>query len=173
MKHKIEKNDLTQIQFSDESHALPILKSSLRRESPKRSKFKLTIRKVNFSDNQDFDSKIAWICSSLGFFEHIDKNKNAAAIFKEIFLATSMGQVLTSTTIAQRIGMSRGSTINHLNKLVRSGLVEKNGRYYYSRNKTMQGTINEIEDDLLHIFSRIKKVAENIDAETGSIIRMK
>lgn len=157
----------------EESQSLPILKSSLKLENPKRSKFKLTIRKVDFSQQTDFDSKIAWICSSLGFFEMIDKNKNAAAIFKEIFLATSMGQVLTSTTIAQRIGMSRGSTINHLNNLVKSGLIEKNGRYYYARNKTMAGTINEIEDDLIHIFSRIKKVAETIDFETGNIIRMK
>jgi predicted transcriptional regulator len=157
----------------DSPNALPILKSPLKQETPKRSKFRLTIRKVDLSTNQDFDNKIAWICSSLGFFEMIDKNKNAAAIFKEIFLATSIGQVLTSTTIAQRIGMSRGSTINHLNNLTRAGLIEKNGKYYYARSKTMVGTINEIEDDLLHIFSRIKKVAENIDAETGSIIRMK
>ncbi|HNV00878.1 MAG TPA: helix-turn-helix domain-containing protein [archaeon] len=168
-----KENHFNQIHSSEETQSLPILKSSLKLETPRRSKFKLTIRKVDFSKQNDFDSKIAWICSSLGFFEMIDKNKNAAAIFKEIFLATSMGQVLTSTTIAQRIGMSRGSTINHLNNLVRSGLIEKNGRYYYARNKTMGGTINEIEDDLLHIFSRIKKVAENIDAETGNIIRMK
>ena len=158
---------------TDNYNSFPILKSSLKGETPHRGKFRLTIRKVDLPQSNDFDNKIARVCSSLGFFEMIDKNKNAAAIFKEIFLATSMGQVLTSTTIAQRIGMSRGSTINHLNNLVRSGLIEKNGKYYYARSKTMIGTINEIEDDLLHIFSRIKKVGENVDLETGSIIRMK
>lgn len=151
---------------------LPILKGTPITNVPKRSKFKLTIRKVELPQKIDFNEKIAWICSSLGFFENIDKNKNAASIFKEILLASSLGQVLTSTTIAQRIGMSRGSTINHLNNLLNAGLIEKVGKYYLARSNTMLGIINEIEDDTLHIFSRMKKVAKEMDEETKKIINL-
>jgi hypothetical protein len=37
----------------------------------------------------------------------------------------------------------------------------------------MQGIIEEIEDDLLHIFNRMKKVSEEIDKETNQTIIMK
>ena len=84
-----------------------------------------------------------------------------------------IGQVLTSTTIAERIGMSRGSVINHLNNLKKAGLIEKGGKYYFARHKTMAGIITEVEDDMLHIFLRMKRVAKEIDNETDDVIRMK
>lgn len=167
-------NNMTQaLTIREKDDSLPILKNSIKHISPRRTKFKLSIHKVALLQNETFDEQIAWICSTLGFFENIDKGKSAAAIFKEIFLAGSLGQVLTSTTIAERVGMSRGSTINHLNNLLNAGLIEKGGKYYFARHKTMQGTIDEIEDDILHIFSRIKKVAKDIDNETDKVIRMK
>lgn len=152
---------------------LPILKDSLKNSIPRRSQSKIIIRKVELDENMLFNEKIAWICSSFGFFEEIDKNKIAASIFKELFLAKTINQVLTSTTISQRIGMSRGSVINHLNKMLNSGLIEKSGKYYFLRAKTMYATIEEIEDDTKHIFSRIKKIAKELDNETDQVIRMK
>jgi predicted transcriptional regulator len=152
---------------------LPIgIKNSLNKYSPRRSQYKLTLRRTEMKENMDFNEKIAWICSSFGFFEEIDKNKVAARIFREIFLAGTMNQVLTSTSIAQRMGMSRGSTINHLNNLLNAGLIEKGGKYYFVRAKTMKMIVEEVEDDTKHIFSRIKKVAEEIDKKTDDVIRV-
>ncbi|MDD3160052.1 MAG: winged helix-turn-helix transcriptional regulator [Candidatus ainarchaeum sp.] len=152
---------------------LPLLKSQLKGIEHRRSQFKVTIRKVELPKNNDFNEKIAWICSTFGIFENIDKNKNAASIFKEIFLATTTGQVITSTVIAERLGLSRGATINHLNNLLKSGLIEKGGKYYFARSKTIEGIINEIEDDLIHIFSRMKRIAKEIDQDLPKVIQMK
>ena len=102
---------------NEKNSNLPAVKRALSYANPGRSDSKITIRKVILPENDNLDEKLAWICSSLGFFEKIDKGKTAAVIFKEIYLAGMIGQVLTSTTIAQRIGMSRGSVINHLNNL--------------------------------------------------------
>ena len=151
---------------------LPILKGSMSHFIPKKSGYELKINKVALSQEDSFDEKFAWICSSLGFFEDIDKNKNAAAIFKLLFLAGTKGQVLTSTTIAQNIGMSRGAVINQLNNLYNAGLIDKGGKYYFMRQRTMIGIIEEIEDDVLHIFSRMKKVAKEIDSKTNQIIQV-
>lgn len=151
----------------------PSKKGGLNQLNPRKGKYKLCIRKVDFCEENSFDSKFAWICTSLGFFEEIDKDKIGAAIFKELFLAGTIGQVLTSTVIAQRIGMSRGTTINHLNRLKNSGLIEKGGKYYFVRGKNMKAIIEEIEDDVIHIFSRMKRVAKEIDNETDRVIRMK
>ena len=107
------------------------------------------------------------ICSSLGFFEPIDKDKNAAAVFKELVLATEKGSALSSTALAERVGMSRGAVINHLNNLLRSGLVEKNGKFYSARSRSMKRTIEEIEEDVDRIFFQLKKAAEEIDRQVG------
>ena len=69
--------------------------------------------------------------------------------------------------------MSRGSVINHLNNLLNAGLIEKGGKYYFTRHKTMEGIITEIEDDIVHIFSRMKRIAKEVDSEMDDVIRMK
>jgi len=146
---------------------LPIMKAPVRHLSPRRGYFKVVIRKVERPFKDDFENQLAWICSSLGFFEPIDKDKNAAAVFKEIVLSTEKGEALTSTAIAERIGMSRGSVINHLNNLLRSGLIEKTGKFYCARSKSMQRTIEDIEEDVNRIFLQLKKSAEDIDRQFG------
>ena len=148
-------------------YSLPIMKASVRHLSPKRGTFKVVIRRVERPFKSDFENQLAWICSSLGFFEPIDKDKNAAAVFKEIVLTTERGEALTSTAIAERIGMSRGSVINHLNNLLHSGLVEKSGKYYSARSKSMQRTIEEIEEDVERIFFQLKRSAAEVDRQFG------
>ncbi len=156
----------------NEKSKLPVVKGTPVKNLFKKSNT-ITISKIAMPESNNFDDKLAWLCASTGFFENIDKNKNAARIFKEIFLAGTIGQIVTSTTISERIGMSRGSTINHLNRLVKSGLIEKAGKYYFTRQKTMLGIIEEIEDDVLHSFLRMKKIAKEIDSKTSQVINMK
>ncbi|MFA5931067.1 MAG: winged helix-turn-helix transcriptional regulator [archaeon] len=158
------KNKKTSI---EEDYALPIMKASVKHVSTKRARFKVVVRKVERPFKDDFEHQLTWICSSLGFFEPIDKDKNAAAVFKEIVLATEKGEALTSTAIAERIGMSRGAVLNHLNNLIRPGLIEKNGRFYSARSRSMKRTIEEIEEDVERIFSQLKKAAEEIDKQIG------
>lgn len=148
-----------------QSMDLPILKSSIKHIFTHRGDFKLTVRKVDSPTKDDFENNIAWICSSLGYFEPIDKEKNAARIWKEILLSSAQGQVLTSTSIAERIGMSRGSVINHLNNLKRGGLIQKGGRYYFVRSSSIKKILEELEDEVIHIFSRLKNAGEKIDKE--------
>jgi predicted transcriptional regulator len=155
------------IKISGSITALPIKKGSIKHISPRRGVFKVVIRKVERPYTNDFEQQLAWICSSLGFFEPIDKEKNAAAVFKEIVSATEKGEALSSTAIAQRIGMSRGSTINHLNRLLKSGLIEKNGTFYSSRSSSLERTIEEIEGDVNRIFEQLKKSATEIDRQFG------
>jgi predicted transcriptional regulator len=153
--------------YSEPNSDFPIMKAPVKHISPKRGTFKIVIRRVEQPYKDDFEHNLAWICSTLGFFEPIDKDKNAAAVFKEIVLSTERGEALTSTAIAERIGMSRGSVINHLTNLVNSGLIEKNGSFYSARARSLQRTIEEIEEDINRIFSKLKKSAQEIDGQIG------
>ena len=135
----------------------------------RRPSFRIVIKRISRPApvSEDFSKDFEWLCDLLGFMEPIDKDKIAASIFREILFATEKGEALTSTAIAERVKMSRGSAINHLNNLLRSGLIERNGRYYISRGKSMQATIQELEEDIEQIFTRMKKTAKTIDERLG------
>jgi predicted transcriptional regulator len=136
-------------------------------ESIRRLSFRVVVCKVDlfvFNTVSLVLDEFDWICRSLGFFEEIDKEKTAAAVFRMLVLATERGEALSSTAISERVLMSRGAVINHLNNLVRSGLAEKHGRYYVARSASVQQTIEELEDDIDRVFERMKERARQIDA---------
>ncbi|MFH0954981.1 MAG: helix-turn-helix domain-containing protein [Candidatus Micrarchaeota archaeon] len=134
-------------------------------EPIRRTSFRLVIRRVEPPFSTNIENELDWICQSLGFFEEIDKEKTASAVFKEIVSATEKGEGLTSSAIAQRVNMSRGSVINHLNNLIRSGLIVHEGRFYVSRSKSVTRTIEEIEEDIDRIFEKMKARAKLIDRQ--------
>ncbi|MCX6798691.1 MAG: helix-turn-helix domain-containing protein [Candidatus Diapherotrites archaeon] len=137
-------------------------------ESPSsRVAFKIVVRKVERPFSRSVERELDWICQSLGFFEPIDRDKTAAALFKEVVQATEKGKALSSTALAKRVGMSRGSAVNHLNRLQRSGLVVRDGRRYFARSRSVFRTIEEIEDDIERVFQRMKETARQIDREFG------
>ena len=129
--------------------------------------FKIVIRRVEKPFSDDLEKELDWICSSLGFFEPIDRSKTASSVFREIVFAAEKQKPVSSTQIAKRVMMSRGSVINHLNNLMRSGLVVRQGRIYLPRSRSMFRTIEEIEEDIDRIFERMKKAARDIDEEFG------
>ena len=136
-------------------------------DQPRRASFKIVIRRVERPFSSSRDKELEWICSSLGFLEPIDRDKVAASVFKEIVQATEKGKPLTSTALAERVEMSRGSVVNHLNNLQRSGLIVRSGRFYLARSRSMFRTIEDIEEDIERIFARMKKTAREIDKEFG------
>ncbi|MFH1697280.1 MAG: winged helix-turn-helix transcriptional regulator, partial [Candidatus Diapherotrites archaeon] len=73
--------------------------------------------------------------------------------------------------LATRVGMSRGSVINHLNNLLRAGLITRDGRFYSARSRSMFRTIEEIEEDIDRVFEAMKRRARSIDREFGIVVR--
>lgn len=158
----------TNNQNSEEKEKISI--SQLRGEEPlsqlpRRNSFKIVIKRVERPMRTTPEEEFHWLCETLGFFEPIDKDKTASQIFREIVTATEKGTALTSTAIADRVGMSRGAVINHLNNLLRSGLITRNGRYYSARSRRLANTIEEIQEDIERIFSRMRKAALDFDEQ--------
>lgn len=137
----------------------------------KRASFKIVVKKVEPPFSNKLEDELDWICETLGFFEPIDREKTASAIFKEIIINAEKGKLLTSTELANKVNMSRGSVINHLNKLMRSGLIEKQGHYYLPRSRSITRTIQEIEEEIVSIFRKMELTAREIDKRFGIKIR--
>jgi len=136
-------------------------------DNDRRASFKIVIRRIERPFSGSVEDEFEWICRTLGFFEAIDREKTASNLFKEVVAATEMKKPLTSSELAEKVGMSRGSVVNHLNNLQRSGLVVRQGRNYLARSRSMLRTIEEIEEDIDRIFSKMKKTAREIDEEFG------
>jgi predicted transcriptional regulator len=133
--------------------------------------FKIVIKKVERPFTDDAEENLRWIFKSLGFFEPIDHDKTAFALFKEIYVATDSGTCMTTVQLSKRVGMSRGAVLNHLNKLQRAGLIEKRGRYYFCKSRSMYRTLEEVEEDIERIFAKMKEAAKRIDRQFGIEIR--
>jgi len=129
--------------------------------------FRITIRRVEPPFGSSAEEEFNFICRSLGFFEEIDKDKTASAIFKLIVKNYENGKMLSSTEISQAIDMSRGAVINHLNNLITAGLIVKEGRFYIPRSRSVFRTIQEIEDDIERVFRRMEERAKKIDRRFG------
>jgi len=132
-----------------------------------RSSFRIVIRRVEMPFSSDTDHELEWICQSLGFFENIDKEKTASAIFREIVRAAESNKPLTSSELSTKVKMSRGAVINHLNNLLRAGLIVRDGRHYLPRSKSVLRTIKEVEEDIDRIFRKMEETAKKIDREFG------
>lgn len=133
----------------------------------RRESFKIVIRRVEKPLEKSFEKDFDWMCRSLGFFEQIDKEKTASTVLREVVRAACEGKPITSSSLAGRIEMSRGSVINHLNNLIKSGLIVKDGRFYYPRSRSIYRTIQEIEEDVDRIFRRMEETAKRIDKKFG------
>ena len=136
-------------------------------QGKRQASFKVVVKRIERPFSGSLEKELEWICGSLGFLEPIDRGKTAASVFREVMLSTEKQRPLTSSQISKRIEMSRGSVVNHLNSLQRSGLVVRQGRLYLARSRSMFRTIEEIEEDIERVFQRMKKIARGIDEEFG------
>ncbi len=128
-----------------------------------RVSFKIVIKRVERPYSDALDEEFNWLCQTLGFFEPIDKDKTASNVFREIVKDTEKGRAVSSSELSGRLEMSRGSIINHLNNLLRSGLIVREGRLYRARGRSVFRTVEEIEEDILRVFERMKKISREID----------
>ena len=124
---------------------------------------RIRIIKTRKPPEHNIDEEIVWLCSSLGFCEQIDKDRTAAAIFRSLLENTHEGVGLRSDDISERIGKSRGAVVNHLNKLISSGLIVRRGTRYELRERNLQNTINEMHRDMERMFQDMEEVAAQID----------
>jgi predicted transcriptional regulator len=135
-------------------------------------RFQVVIRRIEQPFSKQMDEEFNWLLQCMGFFEPIDKGKTAASVFKELVRSTDKegGQLLTSTEIAERVGMSRGAVINHLNNLLRAGLILKQGSKYMARSKSLFRIIKEIQDEIDLVFKRMEETARELDQEMGLFV---
>ena len=69
--------------------------------------------------------------------------------------------------IAEKLGLSRGTVVHHLAKLMDSGIVLREREGYILRESNMQDLIKDLHHDMERMFSELKDVAKEIDLKLG------
>jgi len=118
---------------------------------------------VRMPSTEDFESDVEWICKCFGFLEPRDKEKTATRIFKALLDAMKEGKGLSSDELGEKIGLTRGTIVHHLNKLIQSGLAVHRGGRYELRGASLRRTVQEVKRDIQRVFENIEHVSQNID----------
>lgn len=128
---------------------------------------KVTIVSIRKPSRKVVNADLQWFCSSLGLFGLRDKNSSCFRIFIELLKASKTKKPLTSDELAFRLGLTRGTVVHHLNKLINSGFVIVDGNKYILRVSNLEELVDVIAKDTKSIFSNLKDVAKDLDEQLG------
>ena len=124
---------------------------------------KITIIKIRKPARNEINEELQWIGASLGLFNLRDKDRSCFRIFVELLKSSKRGKGLSSDDIAFKSGLSRGTVIHHINKLIESGLVIVEERKYILREAKLEPLIDEVEKDVIRSIDGLRAIAKDID----------
>ena len=128
---------------------------------------RITIIKMRKPVQKNVNQELQWLGSSLGLFNLRDKDKSCFRVFIEMLKSAKKGIPLSSDELAERLFLSRGTVIHHINKLIDSGIVVPAHKGYILRVDNLKELIGEVEKDLSRTCDELKKMAEEIDKSLG------
>ncbi|MBD3249119.1 winged helix-turn-helix transcriptional regulator [Candidatus Woesearchaeota archaeon] len=128
---------------------------------------RVTIIKIRKPVEQNLNEELQWFGHSLGLFNMRDKDKSCFRIFIELLKSAKHEEGLSSDEIAEKVGISRGTAIHHINKLMEAGLVINDRNRYYLRVENLEHLIDVLETDLKNTCDELRKVAVDIDESLG------
>ncbi|PLW79360.1 hypothetical protein C0585_08085 [Candidatus Woesearchaeota archaeon] len=112
---------------------------------------------------EQIDEELQWIGSSLGLFNLRDKDKSCYRIFITLLKNAKDQKILSSDELAYITGLSRGTVVHHLNKMLSSNIIRLVDNGYVLRGKNLIELIELLKNDSIKLFDDLKKVAEKVD----------
>ena len=133
---------------------------------------RIIIRRIRSPAPGDINNDIDYICRSFGYFSQRDKQDTAGKIFRLLVKDASEKAIgLTSDEIAEKLDLTRGAIVYHLNNFITSGLVIREKNRYRLRSASMQRSIEEIKNDVDRMFNHMLRIASDIDQQLGNYYR--
>ena len=124
---------------------------------------RITIIHITKPSVRSLNNELQWFGAALGLFNLRDKDKSCFRIFIELLKSTKKGLPVTSEQISERLHLSRGTVVHHLNKLIETGIVIPDRNKYILRVDNLEMLIDEIQRDTRRAFEDLKQVASEID----------
>ena len=128
---------------------------------------RITIISSRTPARRDINAELQWFGESLGLFNLRDKDKSRFRIFIELLKSTKAKTPLSSDQLAANLGLSRGTVIHHLHRLIEAGLVIQDQGRYLLRAGNLKAVMEEIEKDVSRTMDDLKNIADEIDDGMG------
>lgn len=109
------------------------------------------------------NEELQWLGDSLGLFNLRDKDKSCFRVFLELIKAAKQSKSLTSDDVAEKLGLSRGTVIHHINKMMESGIIIHTDNRYMLRVDNLTQLILELRKDIDRTIDDMKEIAGDID----------
>jgi predicted transcriptional regulator len=128
---------------------------------------RVTIVKISKPNDKDINHSLQWFGNSLGLFNLRDKDRSCFRIFIELIKAAKANEPMSSDEIADKLELSRGTVVHHVNKLMNSGLVIREKNKYLMRVDNLSSLVEEIHKDLSRTCKDLRDIAQEIDGCLG------
>lgn len=128
---------------------------------------RITVMRFSAPARKSLNDDLQWLASSLGLFSIRDKERSLFRIFIELIKAAKHKKPISSDELANKLSLSRGTVIHHINNLIEKGLVISERKRYMLRVEKLSTLVNELERDTQRIFEDMKRIAKDIDRQLG------
>ncbi len=124
---------------------------------------KITIVSIRKPQRRNINQELQWFGSSLGLFGPRDKDKSCFRVFIELLKSAKKGTPLNSDEIAAKLGLTRGTVLHHINRLIEAGIVIHQNNKYILRVDTLKELVAELEKDVKRTMDDLKLMGEELD----------
>src|SRR3989338_2316913 len=128
---------------------------------------RITIIHSQVSNRSDINERLRWFGASLGLFGERDRDSSCFRVFIELLKSSRANKPISSTELAYRTGLSRGTIVHHLNTLMEAGIVVADANRYALRVGNLELLVDEIKKDTDRAFSDLRLRAKELDEELG------
>ncbi len=125
---------------------------------------RITLVKIHKSQQErDVNRELQWLGTSFGLFNLRDKDSSCFRVFITIIQKAQHREALSSDEIAEKLNLTRGTVVHHLDKLMNAGLVLREKEGYILREASLSRVVKDIQRDVQDILAELEHVAEEID----------
>ncbi|MCX8147080.1 MAG: ArsR family transcriptional regulator [Candidatus Woesearchaeota archaeon] len=128
---------------------------------------RITIIRYRKPAKKEINEELQFLGNSLGLFGERDKDKSCFRIFIELLKATRANMPLSSDEIAMKTGLSRGTVVHHLHRLIEAGLVVYESGKFMLRAGNLETVVEEVQKDINRTLDDLRQIAAEIDKRMG------
>jgi predicted transcriptional regulator len=125
--------------------------------------FRISISPVERPLSRNVNEELQWLGGTLGLFGLRDKDKSCFRIFIELVKHARASEMVSSDELAERLHLTRGTVIHHINKLMDSRIVIVKHNRYVLRESTLSALVDKLRADLDSSLNELQDIAQDLD----------
>ena len=128
---------------------------------------KITIVRSIRPKEENLNELLKWFGASLGLFSVRDKDSSCFRIFMVLVNDLKKSRGFSSDEIAHITGLTRGTVIHHINKLMDSGLIIGADNRYFLRVNSLAELVDEVKQNVIKSLDNLQRIGDHIDGQLG------